>query len=159
MCFNHEVVPDYLRTKPEPEVEDKVNIVVQKTAAMQADTAQLNSMNKITSNLLDIINSNKEELESEANQKAQMAQTYSSTDTSSMVAAIIFARTKINTTTRFSTSYDSTTTTAATTETTGTKHWKSTKYHKNKHQICSQYTSISKTLICEQKQMMWIRME
>lgn len=41
MCFNHEVVPDYLRTKPEPEVEDKVNIVVQKSAAMQADMAQV----------------------------------------------------------------------------------------------------------------------
>ncbi|XP_052080141.1 mediator of RNA polymerase II transcription subunit 8-B-like [Mytilus californianus] len=94
LCFNHEVVPDYLRTKPEPEVEDKVQIVVQKSAAMQADMAQkqLNSMNKITSNLLDIINSNKEELESEANQKAQMAQTYSSTDTSTMVAAMMFGK-------------------------------------------------------------------
>lgn len=44
MCFNHEVVPDYLRTKPEPEVEDKVNIVVQKSAAMQADMAQVRTL-------------------------------------------------------------------------------------------------------------------
>ena len=24
MAFNHEVVPDYLRTKPDPEVDDKM---------------------------------------------------------------------------------------------------------------------------------------
>lgn len=93
-CFNHEVVPDYLRTKPEPEVEDKVQTVVQKAAGVPADMAQkqLNAMNKVTSNLLDIINSNKEELESEANQKASMSQTYSSTDTNSIVAAMLFGK-------------------------------------------------------------------
>jgi C4-dicarboxylate transporter len=34
----------------------------------------------------------KEELESEANQKASMSQTYSSTDTNSIVAAMLFGK-------------------------------------------------------------------
>ena len=34
-------MPDYLRTKPEPEVEEKVQTVVQKAAAVPGDMAQV----------------------------------------------------------------------------------------------------------------------
>lgn len=41
-CFNHEVVPDYLRTKPVPEVENKHSVV-----EMRASNANQDQINVI----------------------------------------------------------------------------------------------------------------
>ena len=47
MAFSHEVVPDYLRTKPEPEVEERVQMMSVKASSMAPDTTQvLVSQNK-----------------------------------------------------------------------------------------------------------------
>ncbi len=40
-AFNHEVVPDYLRTKPEPEVEEKMHTLATRAAAIPQDTFQV----------------------------------------------------------------------------------------------------------------------
>ena len=39
--FNHEVVPDYLRTKPEPEVEEKSQQLTTKANQITQDLAQV----------------------------------------------------------------------------------------------------------------------
>ncbi|ESP01274.1 hypothetical protein LOTGIDRAFT_186104 [Lottia gigantea] len=89
MC-NHEVVPDYLRTKPETDVEEKINQLNTKAGTIPSDNAQkqLNNLNKITSNILDIINSYKEEWDNESKQKTQQPQTSSQAETNTLIAAI-----------------------------------------------------------------------
>lgn len=90
MSCNHDLVPDYLRTKPEPEIEEKISLIVNKANNINPDTAtkQMNSLNKITSNLLDIINSSKDEWDNDSGQKNNPPQTSNPTDTTNLVAAV-----------------------------------------------------------------------
>lgn len=93
-AFNHDVVPDYLRTKPEPDVEKKIQESNVKATINTPDVAQkqLNAMNKVTSNILDIINSHRDDMESDANQKSTLAQTSSMSDTNSLIAVTMFGK-------------------------------------------------------------------
>ncbi|XP_069126649.1 mediator of RNA polymerase II transcription subunit 8-B-like isoform X2 [Argopecten irradians] len=93
-AFNHEVVPDYLRTKPEPDVEKKIQESTAKATMNTPDVAQkqLNAMNKVTSNILDIINLHRDDMESDANQKSSLAQTSSMSDTNSLIALTMFGK-------------------------------------------------------------------
>ncbi|KAM6327442.1 mediator of RNA polymerase II transcription subunit 8 isoform 2-T2 [Podargus strigoides] len=64
--FSHEVVPDHLRTKPDPEVEEQEKQLITDAARISPDAAQkqIQSLNKMCSNLLEKIS--KEERESES---------------------------------------------------------------------------------------------
>lgn len=89
-AFNHEVVPDYLRTKPDPEVEAKEQQFLTKASHLPQDTAQkqVAMLNKIPNIILDIIKSNRENWESESGQRASATQTSSLADTSALISAI-----------------------------------------------------------------------
>ena len=41
MAFSHEVVPDYLRTKPEPEVEERVQMLSVKASSITQEATQV----------------------------------------------------------------------------------------------------------------------
>ncbi|KAK6991194.1 mediator of RNA polymerase II transcription subunit 8 [Biomphalaria glabrata] len=90
LAFNHEVVPDYLRTKPEPEVEEKVQLLSVKASSITPEVAQkqLTALNKITSNILDIINASSDEWDKDSNQKNVVPSTSSPQDTLTLISAI-----------------------------------------------------------------------
>uniref|UniRef100_A0A0B6ZSV2 Mediator of RNA polymerase II transcription subunit 8 n=1 Tax=Arion vulgaris TaxID=1028688 RepID=A0A0B6ZSV2_9EUPU len=90
LAFNHEVVPDYLRTKPEPEVEEKVQVLSTKASSITPEVAQkqLTMLNKITSNILDIINASSDDWDKDSSQKHALPPTSSPQETSMLIAAV-----------------------------------------------------------------------
>ncbi|XP_032884739.1 mediator of RNA polymerase II transcription subunit 8 isoform X3 [Amblyraja radiata] len=92
--FSHEVVPDHLRTKPDPEVEEQEKQLSAEAARLAPDVAQkyVQSMNKMCSNLLDKLNNTREERESESGALRQSKQTFNPADTNALVAAIGFGK-------------------------------------------------------------------
>ncbi|XP_041359568.1 mediator of RNA polymerase II transcription subunit 8-like [Gigantopelta aegis] len=92
--FNHEVAPDYLRTKPDADAEVVVNEMSSKVASISSDAAmkQLVSLNKVTSNILDLLNSAREQWDKDASQRTAQPQTSSLTDTHMLIAALQFGK-------------------------------------------------------------------
>ncbi|XP_053248754.1 mediator of RNA polymerase II transcription subunit 8 isoform X2 [Podarcis raffonei] len=90
--FSHEVVPDHLRTKPDPEVEEQEKQLSTDAARIGTDAAlkQIQSLNKMCSNLLEKIN--KEDRESESGGLRQNKQTFNPADTNALVAAVAFGK-------------------------------------------------------------------
>ncbi|XP_068949292.1 mediator of RNA polymerase II transcription subunit 8 isoform X1 [Petaurus breviceps papuanus] len=90
--FSHEVVPDHLRTKPDPEVEEQEKQLTTDAARIGTDAAQkqIQTLNKMCSNLLEKIS--KEERESESGGLRQNKQTFNPTDTNALVAAVAFGK-------------------------------------------------------------------
>ncbi|KAH3697727.1 mediator of RNA polymerase II transcription subunit 8-like [Dreissena polymorpha] len=94
MMFNHEIPPTYLRTKPQPEVEEKTQQLVTKATCLAQDLAhkQLNNLNKFTSNLMDLMNSTKEDWENDAGHKNSQPQMCSQDDTNLLVATALYGK-------------------------------------------------------------------
>ncbi|XP_057356107.1 mediator of RNA polymerase II transcription subunit 8 isoform X5 [Manis pentadactyla] len=92
--FSHEVVPDHLRTKPDPEVEEQEKQLTTDAARIGGDAAQvgkqIQSLNKMCSNLLEKIS--KEERESESGGLRPNKQTFNPADTNALVAAVAFGK-------------------------------------------------------------------
>ncbi|XP_061191112.1 mediator of RNA polymerase II transcription subunit 8-A-like, partial [Saccostrea echinata] len=91
IAFNADVVPHYLRTKPEPDVEERLQPVLSRASTLSPEMAQkqINNMNKMTSNIVDIIKSHQETMEKEANQKSSLSQTSSQADTNTLLSAVL----------------------------------------------------------------------
>nr|CAD7423775.1 unnamed protein product [Timema monikensis] len=87
--FSHDLVPDYLRTKPEPEVESKMMQMEHKAANLAYETAQkqVAAYMKVVGHVWDIVSKAREEWESEGSRAAQVS-TSTLTDTNTLVAAI-----------------------------------------------------------------------
>ncbi|KAI5737624.1 mediator of RNA polymerase II transcription subunit 8 [Diaphorina citri] len=93
-AFTHDLVPDYLRTKQEPDVEHKLIQLEHKAASLSYDAAQKQAatFNKVITHVLDIVSKAREEWESEAGARGGTGQTSSLTDTHSLVAAVGMGR-------------------------------------------------------------------
>lgn len=88
--FSHDLVPDYLRTKPDPVAETRMLQYEQKANNLAAETALKNvaKYNKVVTHVYDMLNKAKEEWEIESQQRAGIQQTSSISDTNTLVAAI-----------------------------------------------------------------------
>ncbi|XP_043279560.1 mediator of RNA polymerase II transcription subunit 8 isoform X2 [Venturia canescens] len=88
--FAHDLVPDYLRTKPEPQAEQKMVQLEIKAANLSYDAShkQVAQYTKVINHVWDIANKAREEWESEAGSRTTQAQTSSTADTNVLVTAV-----------------------------------------------------------------------
>uniref|UniRef100_A0A6M2DS69 Mediator of RNA polymerase II transcription subunit 8 n=1 Tax=Xenopsylla cheopis TaxID=163159 RepID=A0A6M2DS69_XENCH len=88
--FSHDLVPNMLRTKPEPSAELKMLQLEQKAASLNYDTAQkqVAQYTKVVTHIWEIVNKAREEWEVEASARGGAQQTSSVADTNTLVAAV-----------------------------------------------------------------------
>ncbi|XP_065069872.1 mediator of RNA polymerase II transcription subunit 8-A-like isoform X2 [Rhopilema esculentum] len=87
--FSHEVVPDALRTKYEPDVEKEEARFAKNAADLSPEEAQrqISTLNELTSHIVDMISTAREEWDSE-NTSKKIAITPSANDTNILLNAI-----------------------------------------------------------------------
>lgn len=88
--FSHDLVPDYLRTKPEPDIEMKIQQFQHKASGLAYETSQKQStaFNKVLNHVLEIVNKSRDEWESEAGSRSGIAPTSSLNDTHTLVSVV-----------------------------------------------------------------------
>lgn len=92
--FSHEIVPDHLRTKPDPEVEEQEKQLSTEAARIGPEVAQkqIQAMNKLCSNLLEKLNNPRDDREAETAAIRQNKPSFNPTDTTALVAAVGFGK-------------------------------------------------------------------
>ncbi|XP_041863195.1 mediator of RNA polymerase II transcription subunit 8 isoform X2 [Melanotaenia boesemani] len=91
--FSHEIVPDHLRTKPDPEVEEQEKQLSAEAARMGPEVAQkqIQALNKMCSNLLEKLNNPREDRDAE-NAVRQNKPSFNPADTNALVSAVAFGK-------------------------------------------------------------------
>lgn len=90
--FSHEVVPDHLRTKPDPEVEEQEKQLNAEVVRLGSEVAQkqIQGLNKMCANLLEKLS--KEERDSDSGNLRQTKPSYNLADTNALVAAVTYGK-------------------------------------------------------------------
>lgn len=86
---NHEMVPDYLRTKPDPEIEEFEKNLQIKASTITPDAAvkQINAMNKLVDNTINTIRANSARADSEMSRQS-VKPSFHNNDTNELIMAI-----------------------------------------------------------------------
>ncbi|GBP70989.1 Mediator of RNA polymerase II transcription subunit 8 [Eumeta japonica] len=86
----HDLVPDLLRTKPEPQAEQRLQQFNHKASTLSYDTAQkqVTQFSKVVSHVWEIISKGREDWEGESMRSAGIQQTFSNADTHALVTAV-----------------------------------------------------------------------
>lgn len=86
---NHEMVPDYLRTKPDPEIEEFEKNLQIRAATISSDAAvkQINAMTKLVDSILNTIKTNSARADSEMSRQA-IRPSFSPNDTNELIMAV-----------------------------------------------------------------------
>lgn len=92
--FSHEIVPDYLRTKPDPEVEEQEKQLSAEAARIGPEVAQkqIQTLNKLCSSLLEKLNNPRDEREAESAALRQNKPSFNPADTNALVGAVAFGK-------------------------------------------------------------------
>ncbi|XP_057194349.1 mediator of RNA polymerase II transcription subunit 8 isoform X2 [Triplophysa rosa] len=90
--FSHEIVPDHLRTKPDPEVEEQEKQLSAEAARIGPEAAQIQTLNKLCSNLLEKLNNPRDDRDSETSALRQNKPSFNLADTNALVAAVGFGK-------------------------------------------------------------------
>lgn len=90
---NHDMVPDYLRTKPDPEIEDFEKILQLKSNSISPDAAckMINAMTKLVKHTTDTIRANMSRADSEM-MRQTIRPSFSNNDTNEIIIAITSGR-------------------------------------------------------------------
>jgi len=88
--FSHDLIPNYLRTRPDPEIESRYSSLETRANGTNQDQQQkmVNMMERITRETLKLIKREREEMESKSNQRSEVETSYSNDDTNTLLAAI-----------------------------------------------------------------------
>jgi mediator of RNA polymerase II transcription subunit 8 len=88
--FAAEVVPDYLRTKPDPIVENRLNLHEAKANAItnEAASKQVAQFNKIVSHVYDLISKARDDWDLDSLHRNIRTETYNQNDTQILVKAV-----------------------------------------------------------------------
>lgn len=91
--FNHDSAPTYLRTKYDPEIQQRFDSFQMRANQISLDQSQkqLTSANKISQNVTELIRSNREESENELNRNV-FPPSYAQSDTLTLVSALFFGK-------------------------------------------------------------------
>ncbi|CAK1540481.1 unnamed protein product [Leptosia nina] len=86
----HDLVPDLLRTKLEPQAEQRLQQLIHKASTLNYDTAQkqVAQFTKVISHVWEIISKGREDWEGESMRSAGMQPTHSIADTHALVTAV-----------------------------------------------------------------------
>uniref|UniRef100_A0A8C4Z790 Mediator of RNA polymerase II transcription subunit 8 n=1 Tax=Gadus morhua TaxID=8049 RepID=A0A8C4Z790_GADMO len=92
--FSHEIVPDHLRTKPDPEVEEMEKQLSAEAARLGPEAAQkqIQTLNKLCSNLLEKLNNPREDRDPESSAIRQSKPSFNPADTLALVGAVAFGK-------------------------------------------------------------------
>ncbi|XP_029542403.1 mediator of RNA polymerase II transcription subunit 8-like [Oncorhynchus nerka] len=92
--FSHEIVPDHLRTKPDPEVEEQEKQLSAEAARIGPEVAQkqIQTLNKLCSNLLEKLNNPRDDRDAESAAIRQNKPSFNTADTNALVAAVGFGK-------------------------------------------------------------------
>merc|ERR1719410_3363071 len=88
--FSHDLIPNYLRTRPDPDIEAKFNLMENRASGASQDQQQkqLMVMEKITRETLKLIARERMEMDSKSSSRPEMETTHSLDDTHDLLAAI-----------------------------------------------------------------------
>lgn len=88
--FSHDLIPDYLRTRPDPELEARHQLYETRAAAVPLDQQgkMLTVMEKVTRDTLKLVTREREEMEAKSAGRAEQEKSHNVEDTASLLAAI-----------------------------------------------------------------------
>eukprot|EP00088_Acartia_fossae_P017279 TRINITY_DN1978_c0_g2_i2.p1 TRINITY_DN1978_c0_g2~~TRINITY_DN1978_c0_g2_i2.p1 ORF type:complete len:239 (-),score=66.24 TRINITY_DN1978_c0_g2_i2:12-728(-) len=88
--FSHDLIPNYLRTLREPDIESKYAVMENRAnnASQEQQQKQITVIEKVTRETLKVIRREREEMDAKSNSRSEIETTYSNEDTINLLAAI-----------------------------------------------------------------------